>query len=75
MQKHIKNRAIFIFCVMFPVLLIAEYLGNNHWVLAGIVGGITSGVSVVLFPDPEHIKKLNKEQNTQQDPKEDSEPK
>ncbi len=51
------------FCVMFPVLMYAEYAGYNSVITAGIVAGVTSGVSVVLFPDPEHLKKLDKKQN------------
>ena len=54
---------LFIFCVMFPVLLIAEYTGNNSAIFAGIVGGVSSGVSVVLFPSPEHLKKINNEED------------
>ena len=46
------------FCVMFPVLLYAEYTGRNSIVVAGLAGGVSSGVSVVLFPDPEHLKKI-----------------
>jgi hypothetical protein len=45
-----KKRMIFMFCIMFPVLLYAEFTGNNSVLVAGVVGGVTSGVSVVLFP-------------------------
>jgi hypothetical protein len=51
----------FMFCVMFPVLLYAEYIGSNSIIVAGVVAGISSGVSVVLFPDPEHLKRINKD--------------
>jgi predicted membrane chloride channel (bestrophin family) len=44
------KRMVFMFCVMFPVLLYAEFTGNNSVILAGVTGGVTSGVSVVLFP-------------------------
>ncbi len=58
MPKHLMYRMIFIFSVMFPVLLIAEYMGNNTPLIAGVVGGVSSGVSVILFPSPEHLEKL-----------------
>ncbi len=47
---YMKKRMIFMFCIMFPVLLYAEFTGNNSVLVAGVVGGVTSGVSVVLFP-------------------------
>jgi len=52
------KRMIFMFCVMFPVLLYAEYTGRNSIIVAAAAGGISSGVSVIVFPDPEHLKKL-----------------
>jgi reverse gyrase len=55
------KRMLFMFCIMFPVLLYAEYTGKNSIILAAVTGGITSGVSVVLFPDPEHLKRLKKD--------------
>ncbi len=55
------RRMAFMFCVMFPVLLYAEYIGSNSIIVAGVVAGISSGVSVVLFPDPEHLKRINKD--------------
>jgi hypothetical protein len=53
MPKYMIKRMVFMFCVMFPVLLYAEYTGNNSVVLAGLAGGVSSGVSVVLFPNDE----------------------
>jgi predicted branched-subunit amino acid permease len=58
LPPHMIKRMIFMFCVMFPVLLYAEFTGNNSIVVAALAGGVSSGVSVVLFPDPEHLKKL-----------------
>lgn len=55
------------FVVMFPTLLIAEYTGNSSIIFAGIVGGVTSGVSVVLFPDPKRLESLNKKEKEKSD--------
>lgn len=60
LPPHMIKRMIFMFCVMFPVLLYAEYTGRNSVLVAAIAGGVSSGVSVVLFPDPEHLKTINK---------------
>jgi hypothetical protein len=51
------KRMVFMFCVMFPVLMYAEYIGANSVILAGLAGGVSSGVSVVLFPSDEQLKK------------------
>lgn len=61
LPPHMIKRMLFMFCIMFPVLLYAEYTGKNSIILAAVTGGITSGVSVVLFPDPEHLKRLKKD--------------
>ncbi len=63
LPPHMIKRMIFMFCVMFPVLIYAEYTGRNSVLVAAVTGGIASGVSVVLFPDPEHIKSLKKDKN------------
>ncbi len=60
LPPHMIRRMVFMFCVMFPVLLYAEYTGRNSVVVAAITGGLASGVSVVIFPDPEHLKSLKK---------------
>lgn len=44
------KRAVFMLCVMFPVLLYAEYTGNNSIMVAAVTGGISSGASVIIFP-------------------------
>ncbi|MBU1109199.1 MAG: hypothetical protein KKB51_21150 [Candidatus Riflebacteria bacterium] len=58
LPPHMIKRMIFMLCVMFPVLLYAEYTGRNSILVAALTGGLSSGVSVVLFPDPEHLKKI-----------------
>ena len=63
LPPHMIKRMIFMFCVMFPVLLYAEYTGSNTVLVAAVVAGVTSGVSVVLFPDPEHLKRISKDEN------------
>ncbi len=60
LPPHMIKRMIFMFCVMFPVLLYAEYTGRNTVLVAAVVAGVSSGVSVVLFPDPEHLKRIGK---------------
>ena len=65
LPPHMIKRMIFMFCVMFPVLLYAEFTGRNSIIVAGVAVGVSSGVSVILFPDPEHLKKID--QDKQQD--------
>lgn len=60
LPPHMLKRMVFMFCIMFPVLIYAEYTGRNSVVVAAVTAGITSGASVVLFPDPEHLKNLKK---------------
>ncbi len=66
LPKYMIHRMIFMFCVMFPVLLYAEYTGNNSVILAGLAGGVSSGVSVVLFPSDEQLKKNSQERKDQE---------
>ena len=65
LPPHMIKRMIFMFCVMFPVLLYAEFTGRNSVLVAAVTGGVASGVSVVLFPDPEHLKSLKDKDNDQ----------
>lgn len=58
LKPHVQKRALFMFCVMFPILFILEFTGNSSLVATALVAGIAGGVSSVLFPDPEQ-KKLN----------------
>ncbi|GAB4267794.1 MAG: hypothetical protein Kow0029_02570 [Candidatus Rifleibacteriota bacterium] len=64
---YMIKRMIFMFCVMFPTLLYAEYTGNNSVILAGLAGGLSSGVSVILFPNDEAQEKdkVNKNSSEQ----------
>ena len=38
------RRMAFMFSVMFPVLLLAEYTGTNSIIVAGVTGGVTGEV-------------------------------
>lgn len=58
-QPYMIKRAVFMFAIMFPTLLILEFTGHTSTVITAALAGILGGVSVVLFPSPEHIKKLN----------------
>ena len=44
--------------IMFPILVVLEYTGNTSTATTVILAGVTAGVSVVIFPDPEHLKKI-----------------
>ncbi|MEW6711171.1 MAG: hypothetical protein AB1403_15195 [Candidatus Riflebacteria bacterium] len=66
LPRHMIHRMIFMFCVMFPVLLYAEYTGTNSVILAGLAGGVSSGVSVVLFPSDEQMKKNSQERKDEE---------
>lgn len=67
------KRAIFMFCTMLPVLIYAEYTHKNSIALSVIAAAVTSGVSVVLFPDPAFLekKKREKAENEPDDEKND----
>lgn len=58
LELYTVKRAIFMFLVMFPILVILEYTGNTSTTITMILACVTAGVSVVLFPDPAHLKKL-----------------
>ena len=49
MQLYTRNRMLFMFFVMFPVLLIADYTGNNTMLFTGIVAGVSSGASIATI--------------------------
>lgn len=51
MASHLKKRALFIFCIMFPPLVLIDYLGYSSIVASGVLGGIAGGLAVVLFPE------------------------
>lgn len=65
LPRYMIKRMVFMFCVMFPVLLYAEFTGTNSVLVAGLAGGVSSGVSVILFPSDEQQKK-NEEQDRQE---------
>lgn len=65
LPRYMIKRMVFMFCVMFPVLLYAEFTGTNSVLVAGLAGGVSSGVSVILFPSDEQQKK-NEEQDKQE---------
>ena len=61
LPKYMIKRMLFMLFVMFPVLMYAEYIGSNSVIVAGITGGVTSGVSVILFPQPKQDEQNSKE--------------
>lgn len=69
-MNYMAKRSLLILCVMFPALLISEALGYNTTAVSALAAGISSGISVVLFPDPEHIKRIEAQQKREQEEKE-----
>ncbi len=61
-KPHTLKRAAFMFLVMFPILLVVEYKGYNLQVWGAILALVTSAISFVIFPDPEHLKKIKEEE-------------
>ncbi len=55
-KPHVIKRAIFMFVILFPTLLLLEYTGNTSTGLTAVLAGIIGGVSVVIFPDPSKNK-------------------
>lgn len=39
--------------LLFPILLVCQYLGFDSMIVTGAFAGILGGVSVLLFPDPD----------------------
>ncbi len=66
-KDHMLKRAGFMFLIMFPILLILEYTGNSSTAASAVLAAVTAGVSVIIFPDPEHIKKINQVKNEKSD--------
>ena len=56
------KRAGFMFCTMFPILLILEYLGYTSMAITSVLACVTAGISVVIFPDPAHLKRLEEQE-------------
>ncbi len=57
-EPHVIKRAVFMVVILFPTLVILEFTGNSSTGLTAILAGIIAAISVVIFPDPEHLKKL-----------------
>ncbi len=51
-EPFVKKRAIFTAAVMLPLLLLAQYLGYDSMMVTGTIAGVTGGLSVILYPDP-----------------------
>ncbi len=58
-MNYMVKRSLLILFTMTPCLLIAQYLGYDSVAAAALLAGISSGISVVLFPDPKHIERMN----------------
>ena len=65
LKPHAIKRALFMLVIMFPILLFAEFKGYNLAVWGAISGGITSGLSCVIFPDPEHLKRIKEQEKNE----------
>lgn len=69
-EPYVIKRAVFMVVILFPILLILEFTGNTSTVISAVLAAIIAGVSVVIFPDPEHLKKLEEaEKNEKTDNK------
>ncbi len=53
MKDYEWKRALFVGGVMFPVLIIAQYHGLDSMWLSAVTAGVSSGISVILFPNPD----------------------
>lgn len=60
LEAYVMKRALFMLAVMAPVLMILEFMGKSSVATTSLLAGVTAGVSVVLFPSPEHLEKLKK---------------
>jgi hypothetical protein len=52
-KPYEKKRALFIGATLFPFLLLVQYLGYESVWLTGLMAGVISGVSVIVFPNPD----------------------
>ena len=59
----IIKRAVFMFSIMFPILLVLEYTGNSSLTLTTITAVILSGISLVVYPDKPRQKETEKSGN------------
>lgn len=53
MKPYEIKRALFIGGVMLPCLIVTQYLGYTSMWIPAVTAGVSSGVSVVLFPNPD----------------------
>lgn len=60
-MNYMAKRSLFILVVMTPCLLVAQYLEYDSVASAALFAGITSGLSVILFPDPKFVERQRKE--------------
>ncbi len=61
------KRAILIGCSVFLSMMIAGALGFDSTTVGVCVAGISAGVAVVVFPDPEHLRRIEKEKSENSD--------
>ena len=61
------KRAILIGCSVFLSMMIATALGFSPETVGVCFAGISAGVAVVIFPDPEHLKRLEQEKRENSD--------
>ena len=50
------KRAVFMFSIMFPILVVLEYTGNSSMVFTVTTAAILAGISTVVFPDQPSAK-------------------
>ena len=65
LKNHVIKRAVFMLFILFPILLILEFTGNSSTGLTAVLAGIIGGISVVIFPDPERLKKIEQTKNNE----------
>lgn len=64
---YTHKRAIFVGVAVFASHLIASVLNYDPTTVSICVAGIAGGVCVVLFPDPEHLRRLEQEKRENSD--------
>jgi hypothetical protein len=66
-KPYVLKRAVFMLVILLPTLLILQFTGHTSNIITMVLAGVTAGVSVIIFPDPEHLKKIEeakKNENT-----------
>ena len=69
---HNIKRWTFMFCTMFPILLILNYKGYDLTVFGAITACISSSVAFILFPDPKFLQKIKEEEKKESETKKES---